>query len=76
MLWQLYPDRRDALTPVLIALLCEWRNVKGLSSLSPALRKAIPALEDLLESQSLPGEIRKFAMEALQEVRTLDPGNW
>jgi hypothetical protein len=76
MLWQLYPDRREAMTPVLIALLCEWRDVKGLSSLSPDLRKAIQALEDLLESQSLPGEIRKFAMEALQEIRTLDPGDW
>jgi hypothetical protein len=76
MLWQLYPERREDLKPVLIALLCEWREVKGLSSLSPNLRKAIPALEGLLESQSAPGETRRFAMEALQEIRTLDPGNW
>ena len=76
MLWQMYPDRHDDLTPVLIALLCEWRNVKGLSSLSADLRKAIPALESLAENRSSPGEIRKFAMEALQEIRTLDPGEW
>lgn len=76
MLWQLYPERRDELTPVLVTLLREWRKVKGLSSLSPDLRKAIPALEGLLESQSVTGASRKFAMEALQEIRTLDPGNW
>jgi hypothetical protein len=76
MLWQLYPERRGDLSPVLLTLLREWREVKGLSSLSPELRKAIPALEGLLEDKSVAGEYRRFAMEALQEIRALDPGHW
>lgn len=76
MLWQIYPDRRDDLIPVIVALLCEWQKVRGLSAPSPDLRHAIPALEGLLENRSLPEEVQMIAMEALQNFRTLDPGNW
>jgi HEAT repeat protein len=75
MLWQMHPERRDALRPVLAHLLRAWYPDKGLNSFNGGARRAIPALEEFLQE---PGtdELRKFAGEALQDIRTTDAGEW
>ncbi len=74
-LWQMHPGKREALSPLLVSLLREWEQQKVLNELSPDTRKVIPALEDLLE-HSNPPDLRILAREALQKIKTTDPGRW
>jgi hypothetical protein len=74
-LWQMHPGKREALSPLLVALLNEWKREKVLNELSHQTRAAIPALEDLL-TRSNPPELRILAREALQKIKTTDPGAW
>jgi hypothetical protein len=74
-LWQMHPGKREALSPLLVALLREWEQQKVLNELSPDTRTAIPALEDLSE-KSNPPDLRILAKEALQKIKTTDPGRW
>ena len=74
-LWQMHPGKRDVLSLLLVALLREWERGKVLNELTPDTRTAIPALEDLSEKSNQP-ELRILAMEALQKIKTTDPGRW
>jgi hypothetical protein len=74
-LWQMHPGKREALTPLLVALLREWEREKVLNELSPDTRTAIPALEDLSGS-SIPPDLRILARQALRKIKTTDPGRW
>ena len=75
MLWQMHPSRRADLRPVMARLLRAWYPARGLDRFDGGARRAIPALEEFLQQ---PGtdELRKFAAEALQDIRTTDPGEW
>lgn len=74
-LWQMHPEKREALSPLLVSLLHEWEQQKILNELPPDTRKVIPALEDLLE-KSNPPDLRILAMEALRKIKMTDPGRW
>lgn len=75
MLWQMHPERRDDLRPVLAHLLRAWYPDKGLNSFNGGARRAIPALEEFLQ-EPVSDDLRRFADEALQDIRTTDPGEW
>ena len=74
-LWQIHPDRRGAMAPLLIALLREWGQQKVLKRLEAETRSAIPALEDLIGSEPQ-RDIGLLAREALRKIKTTDPGRW
>lgn len=74
-LWQMHPEKREALSPLLVALFGEWEREKDLNELSSDTRTAIPALENL-SGESNPPDLRILAREALQKIKTTDPGGW
>ena len=74
-LWQMHPDRRAEMNPLLVALLHEWETSKVLKSLSSETRTAIPALESFIK-QGRDSEKVLLAREMLQKIKTTDPGNW
>lgn len=74
-LWQMHPGKRDALSPLLVALLREWEREKVLNELSPDTRTLIPALEELSGKSNQP-DLLILAKEALQKIKTTDPGRW
>jgi HEAT repeat protein len=75
MLWQMHPDRRDALRPVLVHVLRVWHPKQGLDNFKGSARRAIPAIEEYLQNPDS-DPLRKFASEALQDIRTTDHGEW
>jgi HEAT repeat protein len=74
-IWQMHPGKRDELSPLLVTLLREWERGKVLNELTPDTRAAIPALEYLLEKPN-PAALQFLAEEALQKIKTTDPGRW
>ena len=70
-LWQMHPEKRDALNPFIIALLREWASNKVLKEISPETRAAIPALEQI-ESGSQPPKLRLLARAALRKIAATD----
>jgi hypothetical protein len=75
MLWQMYPDKREALRPFIVALLREWETEKVLKKLTPETRAAIPALAEI-EKDSAQPELRLLARAALRKIATTDHGRW
>ncbi len=74
-LWQMHPDKREALMPLLVTLLREWEREKVLKKLYPNARTALPALHALLESEIAP-DLRTLAIEVKRKIETTDPGRW
>jgi hypothetical protein len=74
-LWQMHPEKRDALNPFIVALLREWASDKVLKTLSPETRAAIPALEEIESHSPLP-KLRLLARAALRKIATTDYGSW
>ena len=73
-LWQIHPEKRAELAPVLNTLLREWAKGKVLNTWTADTRALIPALEDLLQ-KSAPDELRWIILESLQKINTTDPGS-
>jgi hypothetical protein len=73
-LWQIHPDKRRELEPVLRSLLLDWEKEKILNEWTAETRALIPALEDLLKN-STSDKMKWIILEALQEINSTDPGS-
>jgi len=72
-LWQIHPEKRAELAPVVSTLLREWAKEKARNEWTADTRTLVPALEDLLQRPA-PDELRWMTLEALQKINTTDPG--
>jgi HEAT repeat protein len=72
-LWQMHPEKREAMRPLIAALLREWESEKVLNDLSPDTTAAIPALEDMEKGSERP-ETRLLARAALRKIGPTDYG--
>jgi len=74
-LWQMHPEKRDALRPFILALLREWGREKVLKELTPETRTAIPALTEIEKGSAQP-KLQLLARAALRKIATTDYGEW
>jgi HEAT repeat protein len=75
MLWQMHPDKQEALRPFIAALLHEWQKNRVLKELTPDTRAAIPALTEIEKDPAYP-DPRLIAKAALRKIATTDYGEW
>jgi hypothetical protein len=74
-LWQMHPDKRSELNPLIVVSLREWNAEEWPRELPPEARAAVPALETI-EKISADPEIRSRAQAALRRIAAADYGHW